>query len=93
MWWAGCVAWREHESILYFDGKLYVPPERGACAEVLWSNHDNPLMGHFGYARTLELIQRKYYWPRMVKEIKVYMKSCTACQQAKPTHHKPYREL
>ena len=61
--------------------------------EVLWSNHDNPLVGHFRYVRMLELIQCKYYWPRMPKEIKVYMKSCTACQQAKPTCHKPYREL
>ena len=41
----------------------------------------------------LELIQHKYYWPHMAKEIKVYMKSCTACQWAKPTCHKPYREL
>ena len=41
----------------------------------------------------LELIQRKYYWPRMAKEIKAYTKSCTACQQAKPTRHKPYGEL
>ena len=89
----GCVAWCKHEGILHFDGKLYVPPEGGARAEVLQSNHDNPLMGHFGYARMLELIRCKYYWPHMVKEIKVYTKSCTACQQAKPTCHKPYREL
>ena len=41
----------------------------------------------------LELIWCKYYWPCMAKEIKAYMKSCTACQQAKPTCHKPYREL
>ena len=61
--------------------------------EVLWSNHDNLLAGHFGYVRTLELIWCEYYWPHMAKEIKVYMKSCTACQQAKPTCHKPYREL
>ena len=93
MWWARHVAWRKHESILHFDGKLYVPPEGSAHVEVLWSNHDNPLMGHFGYVRMLELIQCKYYWPHMVKEIKAYMKSCTACQQAKPTCHKPYREL
>ena len=89
----GCVAWREYEGVLHFDGKLYVPPEGGAHTEVLWSNHDNPLIGHFRYARTLELIQCKYYWPRMVKEIKVYTKSCMACQWAKPTCHKPYGEL
>ena len=29
----------------------------------------------------------------MAKEIKVYMKSCTACQQVNPTCHKPYGEL
>ena len=93
MWWVGHVAWREHEGVLHFDGRLYVPPEGGAHAEVLWSNHDDPLIGHFRYVRTLELIQCKYYWPHMVKEIKVYTKSCTACQQAKPTCHKPYGEL
>ena len=89
----GHVAWCEHEGILHFDGKLYVLPEGGAHAEVLWSNHNNPLTGHFRYARMLELIQRKYYWPHMAKEIKVYTKSCTACQWAKLTCHKPYREL
>ena len=93
VWWVGRVAWREHEGILHFDGKLYVPPEGGARAEVLWSNHDNPLVGHFGYVRMLELIWRKYYWPHMAKEIKAYTKSCTACQWAKPTCHKPYGEL
>ena len=93
VWQVGRVAWCEHEGILHFDRKLYVPPEGGAHVEVLWSNHNDPLVRHFRYARMLELIQRKYYWPCMVKEIKVYTKSCTACQQAKPTHHKPYREL
>ena len=93
VWWVGHIAWRKHEGVLHFDRKLFVLPEGGACAEVLWSNHDNPLTGHFRYARMLELIWHKYYWPRLVKEIKVYTKSCTACQQAKPTHHKPYREL
>ena len=29
----------------------------------------------------------------MAKEIKAYTKSCTVCQWAKPTCHKPYREL
>ena len=61
--------------------------------EVLWSNHDDLLIGHFKYMRTLEFIWCKYYWPHIVKEIKIYMKSCTACQQAKPTCHKPYEEL
>ena len=61
--------------------------------EVLWTNHNNPLTGHFSFTRTLELVWQKYYWPRMVKEIKVYSRSCMACQQVKPTHHKPYGEL
>ena len=29
----------------------------------------------------------------MAKEIKVYTKSYITCQSAKPTYHKPYREL
>ena len=65
----------------------------GAQVEILWTNHDDPLTGHFSFARILELVWWKYYWPRMAKEIKVYSRSCIAYQQVKPTHHKPYGEL
>jgi hypothetical protein len=29
--------------------------------EILKVNHEDPFAGHYGFTRTLELIQRKYY--------------------------------
>ncbi len=67
----------------------YVPPG-AARAEVLRQCHDDPLAVHFGFKRTLELLQRNYAWPHMAREVKAYVKACTTCGRIKPTRHKPY---
>jgi len=38
-----------------------VPDDTAVRAEILTINHDDPIAGHFGVAKTLELVQRKYY--------------------------------
>ena len=60
---------------------------------MLRRHHDDPLTGHFSYARTLGLVGRKYYWPGMAKYIKAYITSFTSCQGIKPGRHTPYSEL
>ncbi len=84
--------WRLQEGLLLFRGRLYVPPGL-LRREVVRLNHDDPLAGHFGFARTLALIQRKYYWPGMNKDIKSYVDTCDTCHRIKPVRHKPYGEL
>jgi transposase InsO family protein len=83
----------EADGVVCFQGRAYVPAGHGARAEILRRHHDDPLAGHFGYARTIELVRRKYFWPGMAKEIKGYVAGCATCQRIKPTRHKPYREL
>ena len=81
------------DGLVQRGGLLYVP-ERGGCrSEVLKRHHDDPWAGHFGYLRTLELIRRKYHWPHMARDVRDYVATCTTCQRAKPTRHKPYGEL
>ena len=84
--------WRLQEGLLLFRGRLYVPPGL-LRREVVRLNHDDSLAGHFGFARTLALIQRKYYWPGMNKDIKSYVDTCDTCYRIKPVRHKPYWEL
>ena len=48
--------------------KVYVPSAKDACLEVLKQLHNNFLARHFGFKRTLELIQRYYSWPGMIKK-------------------------
>jgi hypothetical protein len=52
--------------------------------------HDNLLAGHFGVAKTLELISRTYWWPQQWKLIKAFIKSCDICSRSKTARHRPY---
>ncbi len=53
--------WSEQEWLLNYRTLLYVPAKGGARQEVQRWHHDNPIAGHFGARRTLELVTRKYY--------------------------------
>jgi hypothetical protein len=52
--------------------------------------HDSPLAGHFGVAKTTELVKRDFYWKSMDKYIHDYVVSCDLCQRNKTARHKPY---
>nr|OQO15700.1 hypothetical protein B0A51_17498 [Rachicladosporium sp. CCFEE 5018] len=81
--------WRVEGDAAWYQGKIYVPagPVR---ARMLQETHDDPLAGHFGFARTLELLDRSFYWPGMRKYVKDYVRSCHACGRAKARRHVPY---
>ena len=84
---------RDAQGALNYRGGLYVPERGGGRAALLRRLHDDPLAGHFGYSRTLELVRRHYNWPHLPKEVKEYVATCTQCQRVKPLRHKPYGEL
>ncbi len=56
-------------------------------------NHDDPLAGHFGYARTLELLRRKYYWQDINQDVKKYVDIYDTCHRIKSVRHKPHDQL
>ena len=46
------------------NGKVFIPNYPSLRAEILRVNHDDPWdRGHFGQARTFEVINRCYWWP------------------------------
>jgi hypothetical protein len=61
--------------------------------EVLQRHHDNPIAGHFGAKRTLELVSRNYYWLGMGRELKAYTRASYTCQHVCPMWHRPHRSL
>ena len=81
------------EDLLRFEGKIYVPNSSALKEELLRRNHDDPVAGHYGRARTHEVLARKYHWPNLSKDVKEYVSSCDVCQRIKSKHHKPYGEL
>ena len=60
---------------------------------LICKNHDDPLVGHGGTAKTTELVSRQYYGPKMRETIKQYVKNCDICQWSKVVQHAPYGML
>jgi len=81
--------WQEADGCLWYERSLYVP-EGKLRIEVLRNGHDDPLSGHFGFERTLEQIQRLYYWTGIRQYVKDYVDSCQACARATPKRHAPH---
>jgi len=40
--------WREVDSIMYEEGKVYVPKDEKLRAEIIRLHHDTPIGGHGG---------------------------------------------
>lgn len=53
---------------------------------IIWT-HISPASGHSGTKRTLELIQSKYWWDSMAKEVNEFVASSSIYAQAKVPQH------
>ncbi|XP_071933062.1 uncharacterized protein [Coffea arabica] len=51
--------------------------------------HGGGLMGHFGIAKTLMILQEHFFWPRMRSDVERHIERCVTCHQAKSKVH-PY---
>lgn len=82
-----------NQGLLCHHEKVYVPNDQAVQQELLRRYHDDPLAGHFAATRTQELLQRRYFWPRLATDVEDYVASCDICQRIKVKRHKPYGEL
>jgi hypothetical protein len=73
-----------------YDNRVYVADVRNLRLRVMQLCHDHPLSGHYGREKTLDLIRRDYYWPRMREDIADFVRSCATCARTKTPRHKPY---
>ena len=87
-------AWKKDaDGLLRYQGCVYVPNDTALRAEIMRINHDDPQGGHFREKRTLESINRRYYWHGIAKDVKKHVKECDQCQRIAVHRHKPYGEL
>src|SRR5260221_643861 len=85
--------WEWVEGQLRFQGHLYVPNQEILCLQVIRNYHDHPSAGHFGEARTSELIRHNFHWLGLRQMVKDYVASCATCARTKSPRHKPYGKL
>ena len=57
---------------------------------IIQLNHDSEYAGHLGIDKTSDLVSRNFYWPKMRKNISVYVKACKTCTTKKDNRHKEY---
>ena len=55
-----------------FENKVYLPQRY--MEEVIKDHHDNPLQGHLGITKTLEIIGRLYARPKLREYVAEYIK-------------------
>ena len=64
--------WEDIEEVLQYRGLSYVLEI--VRSEVINCHYNNLLAKYFGIDKTRELIGRKYYWPRLKKDVKSYVR-------------------
>jgi len=75
-------------NLLYRKEKLWIPA--AAVQRVMESEHDTRVAGHMGQDKTIELIRRNFWWPKMNDRILDFVRSCPECQKNKTARHQPY---
>jgi hypothetical protein len=74
------------------DDRLIIPTT-SLRRQVMEACHDSVFSGHFGKTRTLNLVERLFYWPKMARHVEDFCRGCVQCQQVKSTNHSKYGGL
>ena len=84
---------QSEEGLIYFEdssGNTHLCIPKGLRIEVMQEAHNTITeAAHGGYYKTYNRISGIYYWPRMSREIKVFVNTCDVCQKTKPRRHGP----
>ena len=85
--------WHMKKRLLYFFHVIYVFKKVALKTKLLRLHHDDLLANHFKIKKTRVLMQKKFYWFKMTRNIKKYVKNCDMCQRIKTSRHCFYDEL
>jgi hypothetical protein len=77
-------------SMLLQKNLIYVPDHNDLRLRITQSHHDHKLRGHLGIRKTIQLVNRTYFWPGLKRDITNYICTCHQCLRAKSPRHKPY---
>ncbi len=94
IWKSDIKAWTlNNQEIIEYNKSLYVSEDLSVREELLKHHHHNLLAKHFDVDKISELLNCKYYWKSMIKNVKKYINTCDICQRVKLKHHLSYDKL
>ncbi len=73
------------QEMIEYNKSLYVSEDLSVREELLKRHHDDSLARHFDADKISELLDRKYYWKSMIKNVKEYINTCDICQRVNVT--------
>ncbi len=50
---------------------------------LMYTFHNNLIVGHLGYKKVLQKLLERYYWLEMTKDVHQYIEACYQCQMKK----------
>ncbi|QLI66561.1 Transposon Tf2-12 polyprotein [Metarhizium brunneum] len=74
---------------IYYRDRLFLPPTDEAKIQIIYRTHSSGPGGHPGRVKTLDLITRTYWWPRMSKDVEIFVKGCDLCVRTKTSRSAP----
>uniref|UniRef100_A0A803TM74 Gypsy retrotransposon integrase-like protein 1 n=1 Tax=Anolis carolinensis TaxID=28377 RepID=A0A803TM74_ANOCA len=74
--------------LLCHRNHVYIPPGPGR-EKALKLCHDSKPSGHFGLFKTIHLILRDFWWPKIRRDVENYVSTCPVCQRSKTRREKP----
>jgi hypothetical protein len=77
------------EGKLYFRHRMYAPQEDELRAQILYRHHSAGPAGHPGRVKTLDLITRTWWWPRMSRDVEAYVQACGLFVRTKASRLSP----
>ena len=82
--------WTHKDGITQRNSYICVPKDNLIYWTIVKTHYDAIVVRHPGRAKTLELVQQRYWWSSMTKFIHKYMNRCTVCQSTKNLTYKTW---
>lgn len=66
--------------MLYYKGRVYIAKFPELKSKLLKFLHDSAWGGHSGGGeKTIQRVQKDFYWPGMKSEVRAYVRNCEVC--------------
>jgi hypothetical protein len=76
-------SYKLRDGLLFFIGRIVIPPTSTLKHEILHEFHASKLAGHSGVLCTFKRLSQNFHWKAMIADVQAYISACDVCQRNK----------